>query len=130
MQLANADFMQEFNTLGYDIPEEDVAERLNGDGPGYEHLDDDQIVEYVQQCVQNEDQSDADDDEDDDDDTIVACPIRNTEAMHMFGKCLIGLRHQEETSTYNTSILLSLKNLAAKKRQSTLTQTNITSYFK
>ena len=66
----------------------------------------------------------------DDDDTIVACPISNTEGMDTFGKCLTGLRHQKEASTYNTSILLSFKNLAAKKRQSTLTQTNITSYFK
>ena len=56
VQLANADFILEFNTLGYDIPEEDAAEWLNGDGPGYEHLDDDQIAEYVQQFVQNEGQ--------------------------------------------------------------------------
>ena len=43
-------------------------------------------------------------------------PVKHGEAMEMFDKCLSWVQQQPEASSYSTSMLLSLRELAAKKR--------------
>ena len=50
-------------------------------------------------------------------------------AVEMFDKCTDWLHSQPEATPYNTSVLLSLKELAAKKRYSSLKQTDLRSYL-
>ena len=47
----------------------------------------------------------------------------------MFENCITWLQHQPEASAYSTSVLIQLKDMAAKKRLSSLKQTSITSYM-
>ena len=81
-------------------------------------------MEHVQQLHSTHiDDSEAEGEEDT---TCITCPVSNGEAMKMFEKHLTWLQHQPEASPYNTSVLPSLKELAAKKRFSQLKQTRIT----
>ena len=69
------------------------------------------------------------DEECDDDISIIEPVISNKDAVEMLDKCLSWLQSQPEATPYNTSFLLSLKELAANKRFSAFKQTTLTSYF-
>ena len=111
-----------------ELTEEDLSEWLevDCDDLGYEHLDDDGIISYVLT------QSDTPDDsvESDEETNVPTLPVvSHNDAMEMLDKCLTWLHAQPEATLYNTSVLLSLTELASNKRLSALKQTTLTSYF-
>ena len=55
--------------------------------------------------------------------------VEQNASLDMFEKCITWLQYQPEASAYNTSVLISLKDMAAKKRLSSLKQTSITPYM-
>lgn len=107
---------------------DEVQEWIESDDMGYEHLSDEQIVEEVQQLHSHSTLPDETESEEECE-SVVHCPINNTEAMLALDTALNWLQHQPEASTYNTSVLRSSRDLAAKKRFSQLKQTNITSFY-
>ena len=127
-----AEFVSEFGRLGLELTEEDVSEWIEADcnDTGYEHLDDDGIVSYV--LTQSDTCSSSLPDESvesDDEELSTVAVVSHRDAMEMLDKCLTWLHAQPEATSYNTSVLLSLKELAANKRWSALKQTTLTSYF-
>ena len=66
-----------------------------------------------------------DDGDNEEEPDVVACPITHAQAMDMFEKCITWLQYQPEASAYNTSVLISLKYMAAKKHLSTLKQMSV-----
>lgn len=108
----DSDFVDNFQRLGQELDESDVSEWLAEDATdvGYEHLDDAGIVAHVLHGDRVLYESD------DEMDTPVVCPISHGDAIDLFDKCLTWLYDQPEASAYNTSVLLSLRDLAAKKR--------------
>ena len=53
------------------------------------------------------------------------CPVSNSEAAHIFKKCLIWLEHQSEANVYNTCTLKELHSLALCKHMKLLKQKTI-----
>ena len=129
--LGEAGFVSDFETLGFELAQSEVQEWLNVDAndQGYQHLDDQGIVSHVlnsqEQAVSPETDSETEDLE-----ALPACSVKHKEAMEMFDKCLSWLQHQPEASSYNTSVLLSLRELAAKKRAISFKQQTLASYLK
>lgn len=113
--------------LGPDISASDLDEWFADDGPGYEHLNDQNIVEYVSvpedgaaEIVSDEEEMPVKED----------CPVSHKAALEAFDKCLTWLRHQNESTRSSTALLLSLRELAAEKRADSAKQTSIRSFFK
>ena len=126
----DSEFVEDFRRLGEDLAERNIAEWLESDSQdsGYEHLDDDAIVDLVLSSdLEGTGQPDSDDDEPAHE---TPCPISHKDATVMFDKCLTWLQYQPEASTYNTSVLISLKDIAAQKRFSSLKQKPITSFLR
>ena len=127
-----AGFLTDFQQMGQDLTEQDVQDWLGADHDdlGYEHLDDDGIVNLV--AGSSNDELDSDD-ESDDGDTIeisaIESAISHKDAMVMFDKCLTWLQCQPEATPYNVSALLSLREIAANKRFAAMKQRSLTSYF-
>ena len=112
---SNAEFTNTFRTLGCELEGSEVQEWLESYYLEYEHLSDNQIIEHVEQLHMVENDENTEQEEDDYTDCQIICPVSNGEAMIMFDKCLIWLRHQPEASPYNTSGLSTLKELDTKK---------------
>ena len=120
-QLVNA-----FAALNIIVSGDDVDSWLAEDSPGYKHLDVNGIVDMMN----SEDPDDIDEEEEiTEDDISQPCPVSPKEAMAMFEKCLIWLRHQPEATVGNTSTLVTLRELAAEKREATRKQSDIRSFF-
>ena len=58
------------------------------------------------------------------------CLVSHAEAMQMLDECLTWLRFQPEATASNTSTLVSLRKLAAEKRESSRKQSTIDSFFR
>ena len=99
---------------------------------GYKHLDDDGLVNHVAGELSGE--QDSSDELDDGGPSEIPTEesihvISHQEAMDMFDKCLTWLQCQPETTPHNTGVLLSLKEIVAKKRLSALWQLTLTYYL-
>ena len=62
-------------------------------------------------------------------DDATPCPISHKDAKEMLDKCRTWLQYKPEASVHNTNVLLSLKDIVAKKRFTSLKQKAITSFF-
>lgn len=123
----NDEFVEQFAELSIDMTPSDVNAWFQADGPGYEHMDEQGIIDLV-----TADPAGDESDEEDATDVVVLhqqCPISNAEAARMFDRCLTWLRSQPEASMANTSTLVQLRELAAEKRESSRKQSTITSFF-
>ena len=120
-----------FQLLGEDLEEKEITEWLDADSTdrGYSQLTDDEIIAEV--TGQSNSESVATDDEEDP--VIIQESTRSTishgEALQMFDNCIFWLRQQDEVSVYNLSVLRDLRELAARKRLSSLRQSCVTDYF-
>ena len=124
---ANSEFVHDFRSLGQDLDKTKTTDWLESDchDQGYEHLDDNAIADLVNGSDQVQEV-----DSDDDSETVdEPCPISHRDAADMLNKCLTWLQHQTEATPCNTSVLLSLKDIAAKKRYSSMKQKTITSFL-
>ena len=88
-------------------------------------MHDDEIVSHV---LGGDDTADIceDDGDNEEEPDVVVCPVTHAQAMDMFEKCMTWLQYQPEASAYNTSLLISLNDMAAKKHLSSLKQMPIT----
>ena len=109
-----------FQELGYSMNEDDISTWLRSDrnDPGFHIMSEDEICDYVSSEVDH--QEDEDDSETEQHST---CPITNSQAAHMFEKCLTWLEYQPEANECNVCTLRQLRALAARKREHSLKQT-------
>ena len=94
---------------------DEIQEWMESDVMGYEHLSDEQIVEEVQQLHSHSILPDETESEEECE-SVVHCPINIAEAMFALDTALNWLQHQPEASTYNTSVLYFLRDVAVKKQ--------------
>ena len=121
----NEQFVNAFAALNI-VSGDDIDSWLAEDGPGYEHLDVNGIVDMMN----SEDPDDINEEEEiSEDDISQPCPVSHKKAMAMFEKCLIWLRHQPEATVGKTSTLVMLRELAVEKREATGKQSDIRSFF-
>ena len=115
-----------------DAEEMDITEWLQADenDQGYAHLDDQEIVEFVATEHGDDTCNNDDEDNDDDDDEVQVqpCRVSHAEAAVCADKLLIWLQKQDECNTYNFNVLQGLRDIAAKKRFSSMKQTLLTSF--
>ena len=100
----NEQFVNAFAALNIIVSGNDIDRWLAEDGPGYEHLDVNGIVDMM-----NSEDPDGIEEEEEisEDDISQPCPVSHKEAMAMFEKCVIWLRHQPEATVGNTSTLVT-----------------------
>ena len=102
----NEQFVNAFAVLNIIVSGDDIDSWLAEDGPDYEHVSDNGIVDMMN----SEDPDDIDDEEEiSEDDISQPCPVSPKEAMAMFEKWW--LRHQPEATVGNTSTLVTLGEL-------------------
>ena len=111
-----------------EVSSKEIDDWFSMDGPGYEHLDDNGIVDLIV----NADVAEPDSDEEPEalQKEPMKCPVSNAEAMEMFDKCLLWLRWQEEASVANTATLVQLREIAAEKRRAARVQPKIHAFFR
>ena len=63
------------------------------------------------------------------DSTTSVVPVSHEKAMEMLDSCITWLQSQPEGTSYNISVLISLRETAARKRMSALKQSRITSFM-
>ena len=126
----NDDFVEQFAALTIELTISDIDGWFHADGPGYEYLDEQGIVDLVSVAEGNECDEEEDADENTQHSTQKAqCSFSRAKAMQMFGHCLTWLRIQPEVTVSNTSTLVRFREFAAEKRESSLKQSKIDSYF-
>lgn len=128
--ILNDDFVEQFAALNIVLAPSDINEWFQNDGPGYEHMDEQGIVDLVTAPAE-----DMRDEEDADENAELSnrkeqCPVSHADAMRMFDDCLTWLRFQQEATVSNTSTLVRLRELAAEKRESLRRQSKIDSFFR
>ena len=123
------EFQSLFQQLGHILSEDEVSEWLTSDlhDNGYLHISDDGIVSSV---IEQHEESDEESDCEANLQDSAASTISHSTAVNAFDQCLSWLRQQEEVSVYNVGVLNELRELAARKRMSSLKQKTITDYFK
>ena len=125
----NSDFVEQFAALNIELTISDIDGWFHADGPGYEYLDEQEIIDRGSVAEENEcDEEDAD--ENTQHSTQKAqSSFSSAEAMQMFDHCLKRLGIQPDATVSNTSTLVRLREFAAKKRESSHKQSKINSYF-
>ena len=126
----NNEFVEQFAALNIELTTSDIDGWFQADGPVYEHMDKQGIVDLVSAAEDEE----CDEEEDTDENTAhltqkEKCPVSHAEAMRMFNRCPMWLRFQSEASVSSTSTLVRLCELAAEKRQSACKQIKIDYFF-
>ena len=90
--VSNDDFVKQFEELNIDIATSDIDAWFQTDGPGYEHMDDQSIIDLVSSDdgeMIYEDEEEADDLETTE--QQLKCSVSHAEAFQMFDQCLIWL---------------------------------------
>ena len=126
----NDDFAEQFAALNIELTTSDIDGWFHGDGPGYEYLDEQEIVDLVSVAEVNQCDEEEDADENTQHSTQKAqCSFSRAEAMQMFDHCLTWLRILPEATVSNTFTLVRLRESATKRRESSRKQSKIDSYF-
>ena len=130
--ILDANFVKLFSEISIELTESDIAEWFNEDGPGYQHLNDQGIVELVQDPIGVATDEEEDDVEHDNEPSSSHSEpvVSNAEAFHHFEKGLVWLGSMSDASPSSISTLVQLRDLAAKRRDATQVQTKISSFFK
>ena len=126
----NDDFVEQFAAINIELTTSDIDGWFHTDGPGYEYLDEQEIVYLVSVAEGDECDEEEDADENTQHSTQKAqCSFSRAEAMQMFDHCLTWLHIQPEATVSNPSTLVQLREFAAEKRESSRKQSKIDSYF-
>ena len=120
--------------LGQDLDQNESGEwlQINNSDRGYEHLSDADIIAEITHEPQQQDSSDDETDtitEPLSDSSCTSNVISHGQAVKMFDSCIAWVQLQEEASPHNLSVLRGLREIAAKKRLSSLKQKKLTDYF-
>ena len=125
----NEEFVEQFAALNIVLGPSDIDGWFQNDGLGYEHMDEQGIVDLV-----TAPEEDIPNEEEDENAELASqkehCPVSHAEAMQMHDECLTWLRFQPEATASNTSTLVRLWELAAEKRESSRKQSTIDSFFR
>ena len=124
-QLSVEAFASMFQEIGHSLTDDEVGDWLVSDANdmGYKHLSDDEIVSSMIQ------EQEATPDSESDDATSETSSVSHSSAVKMFDGCLQWLQEQEESSLYNIQVIKELRELAARKRMSTIKQKKISDFF-
>ena len=117
-------FVSVFGALKLNVTSNEVEAWFQGDGPGYEHLDENAIVDMVTADDQQEEEE-----EDDEDEPSGIPRVTNTEAMECTDTLLRWIRAMPNASPQIVSTLINLRELAAERRSSSQKQTIILSFL-
>ena len=124
--ISNNDFVQQFSRVNITLTDDDIQNWMCCDGPGYEHMDEQGIVELIS----GDDEKDSNEEEDEiEDPQSSKCPITHGEAMNSMDKYLTWYRCQPQATPANVSHLIRFREFAAERRESTIKQTSILSFF-
>ena len=124
----NNEFIQQFARLNITFTEDDIQNWMSCDGPGYEHMDEQGIVALV--TGDNEKEADEGVEDEIDVSQPSKCPFSHAEAMQQMDNYLAYYRCQTEATPENVSKLIQFREFSAKKRESSVKQTSILSFFK
>ena len=108
--------------FGFELHDTEIEEWLGTDNSdsGYAHLNDDEIIsDVVERPVQEEAQ------ECNDNSDSVIQTISHSSVIIMFDGCMQWMLEQGESNAHNMAVLKELRDLAAKKRISTIKQKKI-----
>ena len=107
---------------------DDLEEWFGSDGVGYEHLDDEGIVQHVQS---NDIESEGEDEDDVVEESVVQKrPVTHAEAYHHIDQFLTYLRYEGLADPINTATCLRWRDMAAERRAAAIKQTSITSFLR
>ena len=109
--------------------ETEITEWLQFDNneKGYGHLTDEEIVTEVTNHVDSENEGNEEISMDSEPSGDIY--VSHSDALRMFDSCITWLLQQEEANTYNLSVLKQLRELAARKRLSSLQQERLDDFF-
>ena len=125
----NEDFVQQFSQLNIEVSSDQIQKWMESDGPGHQHLNDQEIVNLVSNhdlCSNEE----IEDDEDpaDTSDQQLARPT-HAEALQFMDGYLRWYQHLPNATAANVSALVRFRELAAEMRESSRKQPTIDSFF-
>jgi len=131
-QPAVEEFQPFFQALGQEVDEGEISEWLQSDNGdrGYEHLSDTEIItEVTSEHIHDNSDDEIDDPTEEEGPIPTPNSITHTEAVTMFDSCINWLQSQSEANPHNLSVLRSLREIAEKKRLSTLRQRVLTDFY-
>ena len=114
-----------FQELGFELHDTEIEEWLGTDNSdsGYAHLNDDEIISDIVESPVQEEAQECNDNSD-----SVIQTISHSSAIKMFDGRMQWMLEQGESNAHNMAVLKELRDLAAKKRISTIKQKKITEY--
>ena len=126
---SDEDFTTLFQIVGQEVNETEITEWLQFDNneKGYGHLTDEEIVTEVTNHVDSENEGNEEISMDSEPSGDIY--VSHSDALRMFDSCITWLLQQEEANTYNLSVLKQLRELAARKRLSSLQQKRLDDFF-
>ena len=108
------------------MTDDKIQNWMRNDDPGYEHMDEKGIVALVSW----ENELDVDNEEEEDEVSQSSkCSISHAEAMSKMDDYLTWYRCQLQATPENVSQLIQFRDFAAERRESSIKQTSILSYF-
>ena len=116
-ETSDADFCATLQLVLPDAEEMDVTEWLQADENdlSYTHLNDQDIIEFVANCEQDEDAASDDNNNDcEEGQEFEPCQVSHVEAFACENKLLTWLKNQDECNVYNYNVLHGLCEIAEK----------------
>ena len=120
--------MQQFAKLNILFTEDDIQRWMSCDGPGYEHMDEQGIVELV--TWDNEKEAVGVVEDEIGISEFSKCPFSHAEAMQKMDDYLPYYRYQPVATSEDVTKLIHFREFSAKKRKSSVKQISILSFFK
>ena len=122
------EFVQQFARLNITFTEDDIQRWMSCDGPGYEHMDEQGIVELV--TGDNEKEAVGVVEDEIGISEFSKCPFTHAEAMQIMDDYLAYYRCQPEATPEDVSKLIQFREFSAKKRECSVKQTFILSFYR
>ena len=126
VEISNNEFVKQFSRMNITLTDDEIQNWMRNDGPGYEHMDEQGIVALVSR----ENELDVDNEEEEDEVSQSSkCSISHAEAMSKMDDYLTWYHCQPQATPENVSQLIQFRDFAAERRESSIKQTSILSYF-
>ena len=126
VEISDNEFVQQFSRMNITLTNDEIQSWMRSDGPGYEHMDEQGIVALISR----ENELDVDEEEEEDEVSLSSqCSISHSEAMSKMNDYLTWYRCQPQATPENVSQLIQFRDFAAERRESSVKQTSILSYF-
>jgi len=124
--ISNNEFVQHFSRVNITLTDDDIQNWMCCNGPGYEHMDEQGNFALIS----GDDEKDCNEEEEEiEGPQSSKCPITHGEAMNSMDDYLIWYLCQPRATPANVSRLIQFREFAAERRESTVKQTSILSFF-